>query len=64
MIQQRSETVKNPLVWSATGGSVVAGEDSYTGAIREVKEELGLDLTEDMIRTLMLCKKMIDKKGE
>ena len=26
--------------------------------------ELGLDLTEDMIRTLMLCKKMIDKKGE
>ena len=45
LIQQRSETVKNPLVWSATGGSVVAGEDSYTGAIREVKEELGLDLT-------------------
>ena len=23
----------------------MAGEDSYTGAIREVKEELGLDLT-------------------
>ena len=45
LIQQRSETVKNPLVWSATGGSVLSGEDSYTGALREVKEELGLDLT-------------------
>ena len=45
LIQQRAENVRNPLVWSATGGSVVAGEDSFTGAIREVKEELGLDLT-------------------
>lgn len=45
LIQQRSEKVKNPLVWSATGGSVIAGEDSYAGAIREVKEELGLDLS-------------------
>lgn len=44
LIQQRSETVRNPLVWSATGGSVIAGEDSYIGALREVKEELGLDL--------------------
>ena len=26
--------------------------------------ELGLDLTEDMIRVLMLTQKMIDKKGE
>lgn len=45
LIQQRSEKVRNPLVWSATGGSVIAGENSYDGAIREVKEELGLDLT-------------------
>lgn len=44
LIQQRSEAVRNPLVWSATGGSVIAGEDSYIGALREVKEELGLDL--------------------
>lgn len=47
LIQQRSEKVKNPLVWSATGGSVVAGEDSYTGALREVKEELGIDLSKE-----------------
>ena len=47
MIQQRSEKVKNPLVWSATGGSVVAGEDSYSGALREMKEELGIDLSNE-----------------
>ena len=30
--------------WESTGGSVVAGEDSLTGALREVKEELGITL--------------------
>lgn len=34
-----------PLQWECVGGSVVAGEDSQTGVIREVKEEVGLDLT-------------------
>ncbi|MEH2935472.1 NUDIX domain-containing protein [Acutalibacter sp. JLR.KK004] len=33
-----------PLLWECTGGSVVKGEDSLTGALREVKEEVGLDL--------------------
>lgn len=47
LIQQRSENKKDPLVWSATGGSVVAGEDSYSGAVREMKEELGIDLTKE-----------------
>lgn len=44
LVQQRSENVKNPLVWSTTGGSAIAGEDSYAAALREVKEELGIDL--------------------
>ena len=30
------------LFWECTGGSVVAGEDSITGALRELEEELGL----------------------
>lgn len=47
LIQQRSEKVKNPLVWSTTGGSAVSGEDSFTAALREVKEELGIDLTNE-----------------
>ena len=47
LIQQRSEKVKNPLVWCTTGGSAVSGEDSFTAALREAKEELGIDLTDE-----------------
>ena len=31
-------------MWECVGGSVLVGEDSLTGAIREVKEEVGIDL--------------------
>lgn len=31
-------------MWECTGGSVVAGEDSLSGALREVGEELGIEL--------------------
>jgi len=30
--------------WETTGGSAIAGDDSLTAALREAKEELGLDL--------------------
>lgn len=33
-----------PLMWESVGGSVTAGEDSLTGAIREAREEVGVDL--------------------
>ena len=33
-----------PLCWECTGGSVLAGEDSLNGAVREVREELGIIL--------------------
>ena len=33
-----------PLMWESVGGSVTAGEDSLTGALREAKEEVGIDL--------------------
>ena len=41
-----------PLMWETVGGSVLAGEDSLTGAIREVKEEVGLDLSPESGRLL------------
>ena len=34
-----------PLMWECVGGSVVAGENSYEGAVREVFEEVGIDLS-------------------
>ena len=36
-----------PLKWECTGGSVIAGEDSFTGAIREVEEEIGIRLKKE-----------------
>ena len=44
LITRRSETKAHPLMWECTGGSVLKGETSEEAAIREVKEELGIDV--------------------
>lgn len=46
LISQRSaERPTFPLMWECVGGSAVAGEDSLTAALRETKEEVGIDLS-------------------
>lgn len=44
LLSQRHPQKTYPLCWECTGGSVLAGEDSLNGAVREVKEELGIKL--------------------
>ena len=45
LIAQRSANrPTNPLMWECVDGSVVKGEDSLQGVLREVKEEVGIDL--------------------
>lgn len=45
LISQRSaDRFTFPLMWECVGGSVLKGENSLQGAVREVKEEVGLDL--------------------
>lgn len=44
LITRRAPTKGYPLIWEITGGSAVAGDDSLTAALREVKEETGLTL--------------------
>lgn len=45
LISQRSaDRPTFPLMWETNGGSVLAGEDSLAGAVREVREEMGIDL--------------------
>lgn len=45
LISQRAASRPTfPLMWECVGGSVLQGEDSIAGAIRETKEEVGIDL--------------------
>ena len=45
LISQRSANRStHPLIWECVDGSVVKGEDSLQGALREAKEEVGIDL--------------------
>lgn len=64
LISQRSASRPAwPLMWETVGGSVIAGEDSLTGALREVKEEVGLDLSPSS-GTLLFSKIRNDIPGE
>ena len=46
LISQRSaDRPTFPLMWECVGGSVVKGEDSLTGALRETQEEVGPTLS-------------------
>ncbi|MBQ2961145.1 MAG: NUDIX domain-containing protein [Oscillospiraceae bacterium] len=44
LLTKRSENKSMPGLWESTGGSVTAGEDSFTAALREVEEETGIIL--------------------
>ncbi|MCL1849410.1 MAG: NUDIX domain-containing protein [Clostridiales bacterium] len=44
LITKRAPNKLYPNMWETTGGSALVGDDSLTAAIREVKEETGLDL--------------------
>lgn len=45
LIQQRAlHLADGPGMWTTTAGYVIAGESSKAGAIREVREELGIDI--------------------
>ena len=44
LVTKRSPNKGFPNMWETTGGSALAGDDSLTAAIREVKEETGLTL--------------------
>ena len=48
LISQRSKSRPTfPLMWECVGGSVLKGESSLQGALREVKEEVGITLSEE-----------------
>ncbi|MBR4106260.1 MAG: NUDIX domain-containing protein [Alphaproteobacteria bacterium] len=64
LISQRAASRKAfPLMWECVGGSVLKGETSLQGALREAKEEIGVDLPVDKGKLLFsLIRKTIDGK--
>ena len=44
LITKRAPNKGYPDMWECTGGSALVGDDSITAAVREVKEETGLDV--------------------
>lgn len=53
LIQRRAlHVVSDPGIWATTVGYVRAGEESIAGAIREVNEELGIQLAPTQLRRL------------
>jgi len=44
LLTKRSPNKGFPNMWETTGGSALAGDDSLTAALREVREETGLNL--------------------
>lgn len=53
LISKRSKTrPKNPLMFETVGGAALKGENSVKAAVREVKEELGIDLTPQKINLI------------
>lgn len=48
LVQKRALSKElHPGEWDITVGAVLAGEESIAGAIRETKEEIGIDISEE-----------------
>lgn len=64
LIAQRSANrTAFPLIWECVDGSVVKGEDSLQGALREAKEEVGVDLLPEKGQVIFTkTRKIIDGK--
>lgn len=58
LIQKRAPHVKTKAnMWATTGGSVIAGEDFYQGGMRELREELGIEVSEEDVRLISVMER-------
>ena len=59
LIQKRNPNLKlMPGMWAATGGSAIAGETAWEACKREVKEEIGLTVTEENTEMIAVFKRI------
>lgn len=66
LLQKRSAGKDtNPNLWDiSAAGHLDSGEDSLTAALRETREEIGLDLNEDEIKFLFTVRNEFEVDGE
>ena len=58
LLQKRSKSKKSlPGIWSVTCGAVSSGENSMQAGIRETKEEVGIELKEEMLQFVARIKR-------
>ena len=59
LLQKRSPTKdSHPNMWDiSSAGHLSAGDDSISGAIREIKEELGVDVSSEQLELIGIRKK-------
>lgn len=62
LISKRAEHKKFGLMWEINGGSILTGETSLEGIIREIKEELGIEFTKKEAMFLKDIKRGFDFK--
>ena len=62
IITQRHPQKEFPLKWECSGGAIIAGEDSITGALREVEEEIGIKLKKENGKLIYSRKREMDFK--
>lgn len=63
LLSQRSAIKSHPLKWEAPGGCSVVGESSVETAIREIREEIGLNLKSadlNLLTTKLYKKQFVD----
>ncbi|MHB1392973.1 MAG: NUDIX hydrolase [Clostridia bacterium] len=58
LIQKRAKKLERwPGIWAATGGAAIKGESSLNAALREVKEELGINFKPEMLKKVIRVKR-------
>lgn len=62
LISKRAEHKKFGLMWELNGGSILSGETSLEGILREVNEELGIEFTKKEAIFLKDVKRKFDFK--
>lgn len=63
LTQRSANSYRSPLKWECTCGSVIHGENSLQAALREVKEEVGIDLDPNKGRLITSFRRdVVDKK--